>query len=673
MSPASSRSALTLVAALLCAAVAMRSGTAHAAARAPTDGAAFESVCGDPGMSQPEPRVLLEGWNFCNRCGRACTVAPRWADCIGPDGTQLVSAAANAAGLPMPKQNQSMCDSYTEQKERDLGALCQRQNALGQQTYFWTAMLKSGAMNVSERGRLCGLWCEHKDPPCNPGDRVSQGAGGVVMPWDLSAEAQRLADDDYIMRQPIVVHDWSTPYSSGDVVTTAGTAGYHGSFYGTYDLSVDPKDLPTPDDVIRHALTPPSPAGDCSTATCNLRGTWLGGNGDSSLPIVVSQNPGKAGFSASCAWAPGGGRPAPWLNQTGTVASDAAVLIHLEGHTDTGVSLLVGDNTTAPQLICWSATSYWCRGAGCSGASATCAAHPGPANVSSYFGLEWVVRDGKRIFRNVLRTGHDLSWIMLYTGPEAATGGKGGYPWDGRGQYAPVPQSTTLNASTWPASAGKMPTNNFKVTFWTNITAWPGGPGFYFLNHGACWKDDGSQCDGDLGTDVTRYLLFQLPSPSASADDPDRCGPRPEQRGHCPAFHRYRNGTTVLLGDPLFPYRAYHSVPQRGANNGGFKCKHDCWSNPCDQDWVRIEPSPEWAEYGYPETVEEAMTPHAWEMDVGAVTAQMSTHFSGTPPPRLFWSTLNVGPEMSAPPGSVAVWELADMDVLIESGSQELS
>lgn len=38
--------------------------------------AEFVSVCGDPGMRQPEPRVLLEGWNFCNRCvGALCAAA----------------------------------------------------------------------------------------------------------------------------------------------------------------------------------------------------------------------------------------------------------------------------------------------------------------------------------------------------------------------------------------------------------------------------------------------------------------------------------------------------------------------------------------------------------------------------------------------------------------------
>ena len=155
-----------------------------------------------------------------------------------------------------------------------------------------------------------------------------------------------------------------------------------------------------------------------------------------------------------------------------------------------------------------------------------------------------------------------------------------------------------------------MPPNNFKVEMFVNISTWPGGPGFYFLNAGACWKDDGRQCDGDAdtgnATDVTRYLLFQLPSPSAKESDPDRCGPAPEQRAHCPDSHTYANGTTVLLGHDSFPFRAYHSISprasaaraQREAAEGGFACKHDCWSNPVDQDWVRIEPSPEWAEFG---------------------------------------------------------------------------
>ncbi len=205
---------------------------------------------------------------------------------------------------------------------------------------------------------------------------------------------------------------------------------------------------------------------------------------------------------------------------------------------------------------------------------------------------------------------------------------------------------------------------------------------------------------------MTRYLLFQLPAPGAARGP--RCGPGAAERALCPPAHRYRNGTVVALDDPAFPFRAYHSVSQRvrGAD-GAFHCKvrrgaraargraglcreprksrglrafpnlssltspqHDCWSNPCDQDWVRIEPSPEWAEYGFPESVAAAMTPRKWVMDAGAVTAAMSPHFSGATPPLLAWTTLNMGPEMMGPPGTVAVWEVAESDVLIEEGSQ---
>ena len=136
------------------------------------------------------------------------------------------------------------------------------------------------------------------------------------------------------------------------------------------------------------------------------------------------------------------------------------------------------------------------------------------------------------------------------------------------------------------------------------------GPGFYFLNMGACWKDSGEECNFDITTDVTRYVLFQLPDISKGdpLNNPGRCGPGSNQLMHCPFSHTYRNGTTVHLGDPGFPYRAYHSVSSRTPLQTNtaravttsppppFRCKHDCWSNPQEQDWVRAEPSPEWAE-----------------------------------------------------------------------------
>ena len=103
-------------------------------------------------------------------------------------------------------------------------------NALGQPTYFWTLMLKSGAMNVSERGRLCGLWCEKKEPSCNaapppPGPPPE-------LPW---------LDTNYEMRQPRVEHIRSAPDGSG---------GWSGAFYGTYDPTAHLPSLPTPAELI---------------------------------------------------------------------------------------------------------------------------------------------------------------------------------------------------------------------------------------------------------------------------------------------------------------------------------------------------------------------------------------------------------------------------------------
>lgn len=413
------------------------------------------SVCGDPGMTLP-PKILLNSWNFCNRAGRACSIAPRWADCVAPNGTQRVSPAANAAGLDPSAQNQAACDAFTEQKERDLGGLCVDGGGAGNTSasFFWTAMFKSGAMNVSERGRLCGLWCANKTPDCNAA--VVAPAGEQQRAWLAPAPTPAPAnwtDANYIMRQPRVLHEWSTPDGAG---------GWRGSFYGTLDEHADLAALPTPAALIAQVLAPPAPA-------CSLAGTWLGG-GDARLAIAVVQAPGAAAFSARCTWTPAPGLPAPW-NATGDV-SNVTVTIRLPGHDDKGVAVLSAGAGSRAELVCWSAASWWCRDAACgAGAAARCAAALAPpAPISSYFGMEWESRGGRRVHRHVLRTGDDLNWIMLYTGPEAATGLKGGYEWSGRGQYAPTPLSTTRNASSWDAKWGKMPPNNFQVIQWTNIT-----------------------------------------------------------------------------------------------------------------------------------------------------------------------------------------------------------
>lgn len=48
---------------------------------------------------------------------------------------------------------------------------------------------------------------------------------------------------------------------------------------------------------------------------------------------------------------------------------------------------------------------------------------------------------------------------------------------------------------------------NFRVVLTLNVTQ-GGGPAsqFYLIDIGGCWKNSGEACDGDVDTDVTRYV-----------------------------------------------------------------------------------------------------------------------------------------------------------------------
>lgn len=73
---------------------------------------------------------------------------------------------------------------------------------------------------------------------------------------------------------------------------------------------------------------------------------------------------------------------------------------------------------------------------------------------------------------------------------------------------------------------------------------------------------------------------------------------------------------------------------------------------------------------GYPTSRDAALTPGRWEMDVGGLTSLLSIHFQGKQPAVMHWPTLNTGPELVADPGVAVVWETAEIDVLIQEGSQ---
>jgi len=208
------------------------------------------TAVGDPGMLLA-PRVLMEGWTFCNRAGGSCEVGPRWADCTpdagepagpGPDGN-LVTLANNAAGLNASAP-QGQCDPFTQAKERHLGTICERPVTGSNSSFFWTGMLKSGNMDDNEECKTCGLWCA---PSCCPTVQepmpMSRHSGGnsvaalrgakasaVSLPADGvhgRASAHRLGFDNLPMNQPYVKQRWTQG--------SAASKDWSGAIFGSWD------------------------------------------------------------------------------------------------------------------------------------------------------------------------------------------------------------------------------------------------------------------------------------------------------------------------------------------------------------------------------------------------------------------------------------------------------
>lgn len=268
---------------------------------------------------------------------------------------------------------------------------------------------------------------------------------------------------------------------------------------------------------------------------------------------------------------------------------------------------------------------------------------------------------------------------MVYTGADAAQGWKGGYPWDGRGIMVQHP----VSSPNWP-------TNDFRVRFWLNISAFDATSSFYFLNTGSCWKLDGRQCDGDLTSDVTRYILLDLNAQSHTIGGPGgrrvRCGPSTEDVVFCPRWHKRADGTIVPREDrDRFPYDAYiyagphipdpqpqlrgfagvTAAPASGLGENSLLWHYDNMSNPQAQDFLKLAPSPEWAQYGFPSSREEALeAPRYWDLNAGQMVGV--TPMLGVEPEVRVWATFNVGPEMGLGGHGAAVnrWELAQFDVV---------
>jgi hypothetical protein len=163
---------------------------------------------------------------------------------------------------------------------------------------------------------------------------------------------------------------------------------------------------------------------------------------------------------------------------------------------------------------------------------------------------------------------------------------------------------------------------NFKVKFKLNITQGGGsGSQFYLMDIGSCWKNDGSPCNGDVRSDVTRYSEMIINPGTESW-----CSP--EKVAGCPPYHTFPNGTRVhRTNNASFPFDAYHMycAPGNALHLEEPYNLCDAYSNPQPQEILQIIPHPVWGDYGYPAKKGEGWIgdPRSWELDVGRLSQSL--------------------------------------------------
>lgn len=303
-----------------------------------------------------------------------CTEAPRWADCVplsgrgaGPNGN-LVTEEANSQGLPAGS-NASLCDAFAEQKERDLGTLCERKPAgVGNSSFFWTSMIKSGNFDNDMECIVCGLWCQQ----------------------DQCCTQSRINYNQLQMNQPYILHEWSALDAEG---------GFAGSFYGSYDAGVTPSP-PSEVDLSEAGfrVSPPLAtlpatfrAAPTSAVPCNLTGEWLGS--DKTHPVTIVAQSSSSFTATDAAW------PTPRL---GTLFPNGTVRLD---YNDGSNKVIFGEtgqiNSTAPacSAVLWAGGSPWCR-------MPVCTADIVP----SYLAVEWFSRGDGYVYRSTLRTSTTYPW-----------------------------------------------------------------------------------------------------------------------------------------------------------------------------------------------------------------------------------------------------------------------
>ena len=214
----------------------------------------------------------------------------------------------------------------------------------------------------------------------------------------------------------------------------------------------------------------------------------------------------------------------------------------------------------------------------------------------SYEGVVWYrnVSSGSFVFHHIQQSSAKAPWLMSYFKLMDTVGIGGGYDWAGSGQmFGPVPSY----ASRLRVRYQQLTTSNL-----------------YLPCHGGCWKLDGSPCDGDLDSDITRYICYLVNSGSGGCEA--------SNQGACPLFHIRSNDTAKIFRNDTkaFPYHCYsaHCGPGGGGVGG---C--DPYSNPGPQELMMLTACEEWGVHGYP-TVPSTGQGELLDLDVGGLGARVA-------------------------------------------------
>ncbi|XP_054781080.1 uncharacterized protein LOC129288494 [Prosopis cineraria] len=276
----------------------------------------------------------------------------------------------------------------------------------------------------------------------------------------------------------------------------------------------------------------------------------------------------------------------------------------------------------------------------------------------SYYEVVWEkkVNVGSWMFKHKLKTSKKYPWLMLYLRADATKGFSGGYHYDTRGMLKILPESP-----------------NFKVKLSLNIKR-GGGPKsqFYLLDIGSCWKNDGSACDGDVVTDVTRYSEMII-----NPETPAWCSPK--GLVNCPPYHITPDDRKIYRNDTAnFPYSAYHYYCAPGNARYLEQPVSTCdpYSNPQAQEIVQLLPHPIWGEYGYPTKKGDGWVGDArtWELDVGGLASRLYFYQDpGTRPAKRIWTSIDTGTEIFvSDQDEVAEWSVSDFDVILRQPNQSI-